>query len=340
MTTHTEITKRLIQAEELNGAVSAEAALDAVIEKRRINQERKLEYIKSKIAKKDIPQFATFAKNQSGKIDPVLVGLANPSDVINRLVEVAAQQIIPAGFSLVDLVKEFNKYFHKNAKGESGVSKMGAVEAEEESSEEDDKKKNKTAGEGVILCQIGATIDASRTFTPTAINNILEKLTVDGGKLDTLRVTLLDYIKCGSGDVPATLKTFDMELRRAVVAAAGRYVDCFEQARGMDPEGNVVSLENLCKVLDEKKLRDSMSDEDKTRENMFLQLLVNYSNDIEAADDDKWKDIVMEMLSVDLLESPVIATREHLNIVKSFQNLVAEIMKPAPRRGRPPKVKN
>ena len=332
------------KTETLNSLQEADAALNEFNERMRLNQERKLEYIKSKISKKDIPIFANFAKTQVLRMDPSMNSLSESSEILNRLIQIASARVVPTGFSLVDLIKEFNKYFHKNPKGESGVSKMGKAvdDSEEESAsdEDDDKKKNKTAGEGLTLGQIGSMVDSNRTFTPTAINNILNTLTTDGGKLDTLRSTLLDYLKTSSNDSTSALVSFDSALKRAVVEAAGNYIDYIEQARSMDADGNVVTLENLLKVLDSKKLRDSMSDEDKNHENLFLEKLIDYANDIEEANDEGWKDVVMEMISIDLLEASVFAPRAQLNIVKSFQNLVAEIIKPAPRRGRPPKTKS
>ncbi len=330
----TEIVKQIMEADEVPGA---ETSVDPL----RAKQERLLDLIRQKIGAKELVNFAKFAKTQVGEKDAEMKGLNDPAEILARLAEIFSGKVIPAGLSLNALLQQFKSW---HAKGGAGIKRLGmtadAVPDRAESGEKEGGE-NMTAdiAGGVTLEKIGAMLDPNRTFTPTAINDILKKLTAEGGKLDIMRQMIKHYLEQWAEGDQGAITNFTNAMKRAVTQAAGRYVDYIEQARNMDPEGETVTLENLHKVLDANKLRDSMGPEDMAREDILLSRLIEYANDPEAANDDEWKDVAMEMLSDDLLDAPIFAPREELNIVKSFQNLVSNILKPPPRRGRPPKAK-
>lgn len=306
-----------------------------------VKQARILESVRTKIGAKEIDLFATFAKNQIGNRVTAMVGLTETNDILNCLAEIFSAKVIPSGFSLNSLLTQFKSW---HSKGGAGIKRLGKVadSVPDKVAEEEDVAVNVSADEagGETLQKIGLMLDPDRTFTPTAINDILKKLTVKGeGKLEVMRQMIKHYLGTWSEGDKDGIVNFSIAMERVVVQAAGRYVDFIEQAREMDPNGEIATLENLHKLLDANKLRDSMSTADKDAEDLFLTVVLNYANDIEFAADDEWKSVVMEMLAEDLQNSPIFAPREHLNIVKSYQNLVANILKPPPRRGRPPKAK-
>jgi hypothetical protein len=75
---------------------------------------------------------------------------------------------------------------------------------------------------------------------------------------------------------------------------------------------------------------------------LFLEVFAGWINNVEFANDDTWKDLIMEALIEDYnfqsdREVPLFDySREELNIMKSFQNMVAGLVNPPPKPGRRP----
>ena len=304
-------------------------------------QQRILEIIGKKIAEKEIDAFARFAKKQIGNRHPLMVSFQKSEEILNCLAEIFSGKVIPSGISLNYLLIQFKSWHAKNGAGIKRLGRAADSVPDRIITEEEDGSANVSADEagGETLQKIGLMLDPDRTFTPTAINDILKKLTVkNDGKLEIMRQMIKHYIYAWHDKDQTGIVNFSISFERAIAQAAGRFVDFIEQAREMDKNGDTVTLENLHKVLDANKLRDSMSIEDKQAEDLLFERFIFYANDIEFAIDDEWKSIVMEMLSDDLKGASIFVSKNELNISKSFQNLVANILKPPPRRGRPPKA--
>lgn len=311
--------------------------------KNKSKQKKILDFISKKVGDKELNNFAKFVKNRLKEKDETIGNLTGTEKILIRLSEIFSKKEIPKGHSLMTLFLQFKAWHARNG---AGVKRLGLVTAknqEKESESTEEKISNISAEEagGFTLQKIGLSVDPNRTFTPTAINDIIEKLTSENqdnlGKLHVMKKMIEHYLGFWAEEDEAAIKNFSRSMKRAVIQASGRYVDLFDQAREMDSNGETIFLDNLVKLLDKNKLRDSMSEEDIKRENLFLECLLSYANDLEFMNDDLWKDVVMEMLNSDLMESPIFATRDRINIVKSFQNMIATIVKPPPKRGRPKK---
>ncbi len=289
-------------------------------------------YLNQKIGKKEQDAFASFAKKQIGRKDAVIQILEKSEDVLERIAEIFSQRSIPAGLSISSLVLQFKSWHSKDGAGIKRLGHVADSDDEQDEFEGELDAKYKTAGEGgFILADIGKALD----LTPARVNQLIDALTSDKGKLATMRNILKEYSNKDSNEVSTV--TFSKAVERATIKAAGLYTDLIEEARDLDPTGETVTVKNLISVLEKNKLRESMDAMDKSREEIMLETFVEYANDSDYATDDEWKDVVMEMLRDDLLESPAFATRENLNVVKSFQNLVANIVTPPAKRGRPRK---
>jgi hypothetical protein len=313
-------------------------------------QERILEYISGKISKNEMDGFVKFAQKQLGESDEQIKTLNESTDILVRIADIFSQTKIPAGVSLNAIIMQYNNWHARSGAGIKGLGKSAIVE-NTESIESAEKEENQTADEagGLTLGKIGKTIEAGTTYTATAVTDMLNKLTgnlktkngkePEKGKLEILKV-LLEGLGTESEIENDVIREFDKSLRRAVVTSAGKFVDFMEAARELDPEGNQVTLDGFLKVLEKQKqynLFDSMDDKDTKNQNLLFERMIEIANNDEYATDDCWKDIVMNMFTADLLESPVFGTREQLNISKSFQNMVSNIMKPPAKRGRPSK---
>ena len=297
--------------------------------------------IKSKVDKKDYDSFAKFAKNQIGNKDSELMNLSETEEVLERIVTIFSGVKIPANMSFNGLLNEFKKW---HASNRQGVKRLGKSEEVEHNSSEEDERINVTATEtgGMTLQEIANKLDSNRTITPTAVNQLLNKLIPSEGERTKLSV-LKDVIKNES-----FMKQLDENIKRKSYQAAVAFVELFEQARNKDANQETVTLENLRQILSEAKLDEGMDDYDIRRENMLLERIVAWANDVDLADDDDWKDMAMSALLSDYHSKPsamfkqsnlLDLPRHELNICKTYQNMVANLINPPPRRGRPPKAK-
>jgi hypothetical protein len=294
--------------------------------------------IREKISTKNREEFALYAKKQL-KSQKNIENLFNPEEIIREIGVIFSGKVIPVGLSLNRILDEFHTWNKKS----SGFKRLSSIDDEKV---EEDTSINITATEtgGMILKDIGSSLDPGRSVSATAINQLIDKLIPNERNSDAKLSGFKEILKNNLID-KETSNDFFLQAKKAQNKAAGMFVDFIEQARD---DNDIVTTEAIVAVLEANKLYDSHDVEDRNREFLLLKLFADWANDIDLSDDDVWKELVMEALVNDYNTRPSTQFREmslldiprsELNIMKSFQTMVANIMVPPPRRGRPPKSK-
>lgn len=300
--------------------------------------DRIADIIREKISTKNREEFALYAKKQL-KSHKSIENLFAPEEIIREIGEIFSGKVIPIGLSLNRILDEFHTWNKKS----SGFKRLSSIDDEKV---EEDTSINVTATEtgGMILKEIGSSLDPGRSVSATAINQLIDKLIPNEKNTDAKLSGFKDILKNNLVNKESS-NDFFLQAKRAQNKAAGMFVDFIEQARG---DNDVVTAEAIVAILEANKLYDSHDTQDRDREFLLLKLFAEWANDIELSDDDTWKEFVMEALVTDYNARPAPQFREmslldvprcELNIMKSFQTMVANIMVPPPRRGRPPKSK-
>lgn len=300
--------------------------------------DRIADIIREKISTKNREEFALYAKKQL-KSHKSIENLFAPEEIIREIGEIFSGKVIPIGLSLNRILDEFHTWNKKS----SGFKRLSSIDDEKV---EEDTSINVTATEtgGMILKEIGSSLDPGRSVSATAINQLIDKLIPNEKNTDAKLSGFKDILKNNLANKENS-NDFFLQAKKAQNKAAGMFVDFIEQARG---DNDVVTAEAIVAVLETNKLYDSHDTQDRDREFLLLKLFAEWANDIELSDDDTWKEFVMEALVTDYNARPAPQFREmslldvprcELNIMKSFQTMVANIMVPPPRRGRPPKSK-
>lgn len=300
--------------------------------------DRIADVIREKISTKNREEFALYAKKQL-KSYKSIENLFAPEEIIREIGEIFSGKVIPIGLSLNRILDEFHTWNKKS----SGFKRLSSIDDEKV---EEDTSINVTATEtgGMILKEIGSSLDPGRSVSATAINQLIDKLIPNEKNPDAKLSGFKDILKNNLVNKKSS-NDFFLQAKKAQNKAAGMFVDFIEQARGDD---DVVTAEAIVAILEANKLYDSHDTQDRDREFLLLKLFADWANDIELSDDDTWKEFVMEALVTDYNARPAPQFREmslldvprsELNIMKSFQTMVANIMVPPPRRGRPPKSK-
>ncbi len=300
--------------------------------------DRIADIIREKISTKNREEFALYAKKQL-KSHKSIENLFAPEEIIREIGEIFSGKVIPIGLSLNRILDEFHTWNKKS----SGFKRLSSIDDEKV---EEDTSINVTATEtgGMILKEIGSSLDPGRSVSATAINQLIDKLIPNEKNTDAKLSGFKDILKNNLANKENS-NDFFLQAKKAQNKAAGMFVDFIEQARGDD---DVVTAEAIVAILEANKLYDSHDTQDRDREFLLLKLFADWANDIELSDDDTWKEFVMEALVTDYNTRPAPQFREislldvprcELNIMKSFQTMVANIMVPPPRRGRPPKSK-
>jgi hypothetical protein len=295
------------------------------------------DYIRKKIPTKDRENFAIFVKKQIK--DKNIQNLLTPDEIIEEIGIIFSDKIIPYGLSLNQIIDAF-KTWNKNSSMFKGLSSIDEEKIEEDNSV------NVTAAEtgGMNLKEIGSTLDPGRSISATAVNQLIDKLIPSEKNPDAKLAKFKEILKNSLSNKEYSNEFF-LKIKKAQIKAAGMFVDYIEQARNED---DIVTPDAIVAVLEAAKLYESHDKEDRDREYMMLELFAKWANDIELSNDDAWKDLVMEALIEDYNTSPspqykemspLDVPRHELNIMKSFQTMVANIIFPPPRRGRPPKNK-
>ena len=300
--------------------------------------DRIADIIREKISTKNREEFALYAKKQL-KSHKSIENLFAPEEIIREIGEIFSGKVIPIGLSLNRILDEFHTWNKKS----SGFKRLSSIDDEKV---EEDTSINVTATEtgGMILKEIGSSLDPGRSVSATAINQLIDKLIPNEKNTDAKLSGFKDILKNNLANKENS-NDFFLQAKKAQNKAAGMFVDFIEQARG---DNDVVTAEAIVAILEANKLYDSHDTQDRDREFLLLKLFAEWANDIELSDDDTWKEFVMEALVTDYNARPAPQFREmslldvprcELNIMKSFQTMVANIMVPPPRRGRPPKSK-
>lgn len=300
--------------------------------------DRIADIIREKISTKNREEFALYAKKQL-KSHKSIENLFAPEEIIREIGEIFSGKVIPIGLSLNRILDEFHTWNKKS----SGFKRLSSIDDEKV---EEDTSINVTATEtgGMILKEIGSSLDPGRSVSATAINQLIDKLIPNEKNTDAKLSGFKDILKNNLANKENS-NDFFLQAKKAQNKAAGMFVDFIEQARG---DNDVVTAEAIVAILEANKLYDSHDTQDRDREFLLLKLFADWANDIELSDDDTWKEFVMEALVTDYNTRPAPQFREislldvprcELNIMKSFQTMVANIMVPPPRRGRPPKSK-
>lgn len=308
----------------------------------KVRKEKIMELFMEEFPGDKLPNFAKFAKNQLGNKIPN-ISTMEPHAVVHCLSDFFSQKVIPVGLSLNRLLTEFKSW------GDSEDTFRRFSSIDETPKKKDVVSINTTATEtgGMVLKDIGNALDPGRSLSATAINQLIDKLIPNELNKEAKLSQYKQMLKASAiNKEHPQAKAFAKTIKKACVKAAGQFVNFIEMSRGDD---ELVTVAGIVKVLEENKLYDSLDQDDRKRESMLLELFANWANDIELADDDVWQELVMEALVEDYQTGAIserqkeVMTldlpREELNIMKSFQQLVAVSICPPPRRGRPPKNK-
>lgn len=297
-------------------------------------QERLVVHIHKIVKGPKIKEFVKFAHKQ----------IENHTDTsaeemsVEKIAEFFSQKVIPNGMSLNTILDGFKSW----SKGSSGFRRLSALDFSE-GEKTAHVAINTTTGEtgGMILKEIGENLETGRKISATAVNQLIDKL-IPVGSDDAKLTWYKNMLKNNLIDREYSHAYFK-KVDSAAIRAAGMFVEFIEAARGDD---DVVTPAGVFAILTEKKLTAAMDDQDTQAELAFLEMLCGWANDIELADDDMWKEMVMDALVEDYNHNGSPTTlmhldvpREYLNIMKTFQTLVSNLLVPPPKRGRPAKNK-
>ena len=260
---------------------------------------------------------------------PTITDTADDSvTTLTKYADFFAKGKIPAGKSWKEDLNLF-KTISKVSKTSSEIEALQAKDQARIDKVKDATTKNVTVaglGDAMGVEAVGKAIGTSgRT-----IQNILQA--IPAGKGNAIYLVLKNALT--GNDVSAarrTLKDFEAVFKKAVESAKKEFIMLIEDAGELEPEENMITRDNLAKVLQDAGFREDLTPAEVANENMFLEHLADIVN---THGEDEWKPLVGEMLQLDLEE-------KGQNILKSFQNIVAKAMGVfdpasfAPGRGRP-----
>lgn len=294
------------------------------------------ELIYKKINKSDLDSFAEFAQRQLVIKDNDIMQITGSKNIIEYIAIIFSQKVIPSGVSLNSLIFSYQTWHKSHSKSLKTMRTSAEQLANEPIVDAI------SSIEGMKLQEIAKVIDEGRSLSATAINQLIDKLVPRNNseaKLSQLGKIFNDT--CSD----KLTKEYMNKIEAATIKAAGLFVDIIEQSR----VGDEVTLTQIQANLTDKNYYDTLDNNDILREAMLLEKFVEYANDIDFSDDDMWKDIVMEMLIEDYKMAAIMPVsfgqvifdlhRCELNILKSFQIMVANLISPPPVRGRPLKAK-
>jgi hypothetical protein len=230
----------------------------------------------------------------------------------------------PVNRSVQTDVRAFLDIFQIKKGIEDIENELKKPEPEEEEEEQSIEYAKVTQVDGSKLREIASALGV----TEKAVNDILAA--IPPGKVKAIYDVLYNAVTRGNaGEAKRTLESYDAIAQRAIRMAVKEYIMLIEDAIDNipDPDGNLTATDLALKI-EEEGLYDGVTQQEIQNEMIGLNRIAEIVNDPKYADNDLWKDLVGEMLRLDLTKKVVVKSGDTRisspNVFKSFQNLVAK----------------
>lgn len=230
----------------------------------------------------------------------------------------------PAGRSVQKDVRSFLDIYQIGKGVDHTIQKSEEEEALDPNAPTPGENAKVTDVDGAKLREIGAMLGV----TEKAVNDFLA--TYPPGKVKAIYDVLKNAVMKGkSADAKRTLETYDAITQRAITMATKEFMLLIDDAidSSDNPDGQLTATDLALKI-EEEGLYEDVTPEEVQNEMVGLNRIVEIINDPEYADGDLWKNLIAEMLRMDLTQRVKVKSGDGKisspNAFKSFQNLVAK----------------